>query len=117
MKKNINATRTYSDAHEKSVCKALNGLQQSNSGAGNFRKGDVVIPTASMLCECKTSMTEKQSVSIKKEWIDKNKEEAFAMRLDNQCICFNFGPDTKNYYVIDETLMRYLCEKLEEEFF
>lgn len=116
MKKNLDATRTYSDIHEKSVCKALGATQCSNSGAGNFRKGDCVQSAASLLLECKTTMTEKSSVSIKKEWIDKNDEERFSMRLENQAICFNFGPGTKNYYVINEKLMKFLVEKLEEEY-
>ena len=39
-------------------------------------------------------MTEKESVSVKKEWINKNKEEAFSLRLQNYCVCINFGPQT-----------------------
>lgn len=108
-------TRFYSDEHEKSVCKALNGVQVSNSGAGKFSKGDVRLPSA-ILCECKTSTTEKASVSIKKEWIEKNQKEAKEMRMDNSCLCFNFGPNTDNYYVISEKLMRYLVDKLAEEY-
>ena len=114
-KKNPQATRTFSDIHEKSVCKALGAKQTNNSGAGNFRKGDCVQKPASLLIECKTTMTVKESVSIKKEWLDKNKEESFKMRLENSCVCFNFGPETPNYYVISEKLMRFLVEKLEEE--
>lgn len=113
--KNQNSTRYFSDKHEKSICKALGAQQQSNSGAGNFRKGDVIHNEASMLLEAKTCMTEKSSFSIKKQWIDKNKEEAFSLRKSNSCICFNFGPDTDNYYVIDEKLMKYLIAKLIEE--
>ena len=113
--KNDNSTRFYSDAHEKSVCRALNATQQPQSGAGNFRKGDVVQNTSSLLIECKTTMSEKESVSIKKEWICKNKKEAFDMRLQNSCVCFNFGPGGENYYIIDEKLMRFLTEKLSED--
>lgn len=112
---NQNSTRYYSDMHEKSVCKALNGVQQSNSGAGKFNKGDVVIPSCGLLIECKTSMTEKQSVSVKREWIEKNKDEGFAIRMSNSAVCFNYGPDTNNYYVINEKLMKFLVEKLAEE--
>lgn len=117
MAKNQNkeSTRYYSDLHEKSICKAIGCTQTPNSGAGRFSKGDCVHRGASLLVEAKTTMTEKNSVSIKKEWIEKNKEEAFQNRLCNSCICFNFGPNTKNYYVIDEGLMRYLVDKLEEE--
>ena len=115
MTSNKEATRYYSDLHEKSVCRALDATQTPNSGATKWRKGDVVQKQASLLIECKTVMTEKQSVSIKKEWIDKNKEEAFSNRLDNSCICINFGPNTDNYYVISEKLMKFLVEKLQDE--
>ena len=113
--KNKESTRAYSDAHEKSVCKSLNAIQQPSSGSGHFRKGDVVQEQASMLIECKTCMSEKDSFSIKKEWITKNKGEAFMQRLSNHCVAFNFGPAQPNYYVIDEGLMKLLIEKLEEE--
>lgn len=112
--KNENSTRAYSDKHEKSVCKALDAKQQPNSGAGLWRKGDVVQEDASLLIECKCSMKPKNSVSIKKEWIEKNKKESFFNRLSNTAICINFEPDGDNYYVIDEKLMKLLCEKLKE---
>jgi hypothetical protein len=108
-------TRYFSDLHEKSVCKLIGATQVSNSGAGSFRKGDVVHSNASVLIECKTVVTDKDSVSIKKEWIEKNKEERFTQRLSNGVIAFNFGPNQPNYFVIDEKLMKFLVEKLEEE--
>lgn len=111
---NKESTRYFSDKHEKSVCKALNATQQPNSGAGKFRKGDCVQSDASLLIECKCTMSEKSSVSIKEEWILKNKEEAFQNRLSNSCVCFNFGPESKNYYIIDEPMMKFLVEKLSE---
>ena len=113
--KNENSTRFYSDKHEKSICRALGATQQSNSGAGHWRKGDVVHDGASMLIEAKCTMSEKQSVSIKREWIEKNKSEAFSIRKSNHCVCFNFEPEGDNYYVIDEKLMKFLIEKLEED--
>lgn len=115
MTKNKESTRYYSTNHEESICKALGAKRQSNSGAGRFRKGDVIQDEASMLIEAKTTMSSKNSFSIKKEWIDKNKEEAFLIRKSNSCICFNFEPDGDNYYVINEKLMKFLIEKLSEE--
>ena len=112
---NKESTRAYSDKHEKSVCKALGGDQVSNSGAGKFKKGDVVVKSASLLIECKCQMSDKESYSVKKDVIEKNKEEAFSNRLNNSCLCFNFGPDSDNYYVISEKLMRYLVKKLNED--
>lgn len=113
--KNPNATRTFSDEQELSVCKLLNCQKQSGSGSGNFNKGDCINKNASLLVECKCSMNEKESFSIKKEWLNKNKEEAFSMRMDNTCLAFNFEPKGKNFFVINEKLMKYLVEKLEEE--
>ena len=78
-------------------------------------KGDCHQKEASLLIECKTVETDKKSISIKKEWIDKNKEEAFYQRLNNTCIAFNFGPNQENYFVINEKLMKFLVEKLVEE--
>lgn len=114
MTKNTNSTRYYSDMHEKSVCRALDATQQPNSGAGLWRKGDVIQEDASLLIECKCAMKEKNTVSIREEWVDKNKKEAFFHRLSNTAICINFAPSGKNYYVIDEKLMQVLCEKLKE---
>ena len=110
---NKQSTRYFSDCHEKSVCKALNGKQTSNSGANRFEKGDVIVDN--MLIECKCAMSEKDSVSIKKDWILKNKEEAFRNRLSNSCLCFNFEPDGNNYYVIDEKLMKVLVDFLRDK--
>lgn len=115
MTKNDSSTRYYSDKHEKSVCKALGAKQQSNSGAGLFAKGDVVKPEASLLIECKTSVAEKNSFSIKRDWLEKNSKEAKEINLFNSMLCFNYGPDTDNYYVISEKLAKYLVEKLVED--
>ena len=109
---NKESTRYWSDLMEKSVCKALGGSQQSNSGSGYFQKGDIVVDD--MLIEAKTSMSPKASVSIKKEWIDKNKEEARSMRKSNFALAFRFEPEGDNYYVINEKLMKFLVEQLKE---
>ena len=111
---NKDSTRYYSDLQEKSVCKLLGAKQTPNSGAGRWRKGDCHQEEASLLIECKTCMAEKNSFSIKKDWIEKNKEEAFNNRLSNTCIAFNFGPEQKNYFIIDEKLMSFLVDRLAE---
>ena len=82
-------TRRFSNSQEKRVAKQLKGKKQPNSGAGNFSKGDVIADD--FLIECKTMTTEKKSISIKKEWIDKNREEAFALNKKYSVIAFNFG--------------------------
>jgi hypothetical protein len=113
---NKEATRYASYVQEKRVAGKLGGRVSSNSGAGMFNKGDIVVEDASLLIECKTCMEPKKSFSIKKDWIDKNKEEAFRLRLDNHVIAFNFDyQDKKDYYIIDDKLMKFLVEKLRKE--
>ena len=106
MANTIRPNRFYSSRQEKKVAKAVGGKQVSNSGATAFNKGDVT--TDLMLLECKTCVENKKSFSIKKEWLEKNKEEAFEMGKDYSVLTFNFGPDSDNYYVIDERLFKML---------
>lgn len=110
------STREASSIQENRVAKKLEGNVISNSGAGLFKKGDVHIEDVKMLVECKTCMSPKESFSIKKDWIEKNKKELFQNRLQYHCIAFNFDyNDKKDYYVIDDLLMSILLEKLREE--
>ena len=110
---NKDCTKFYSDKQEKWVAQKFCGIQVPASGGGRFRKGDV-LHKPTMLFECKTTTSPKESFSIKKEWIEKNKQEAFSQRVDNSCVVFNFEPDGENYYVIDTKLMKFLLEKLDE---
>ena len=67
-------TRYYSNKQEKAVATAVNGKQTKNSGATPFQKGDVLTSgEQSFLLECKTKTTHSDSISIKKEWFEKNK--------------------------------------------
>lgn len=93
-------TRFYSTKQEKAVAKMTGGRQVSNSGATAFAKGDVV--TDNWLIECKTSVQAKASFSIRREWLQKNREEAFAMNRPYNALCFDFGNGSNRYYVIDE---------------
>lgn len=101
-------TRYYSNRQEKKIAKELGGKQVANSGATSFSKGDVRIKN--WLIEAKTVTKEKDSFSIKKAWLLKNKEEAFAMNRQYSALAFNFGPDEENYYIIDEKLFKELVE-------
>ena len=106
-------TRFYSKNQENNVAKAVKGRRTANSGATAFSKGDVV--TDKILIECKTTIDDKKSFTIKKEWIDKNKEEAFAMNKPYSTLVFNFGPTSDNYYVIDEKMFLMLKEIIDNE--
>ena len=110
---NKNSTRYFSNRQEKQVAKALNGKQTANSGATKFGAGDVIADN--WLIECKTTMTPKKSFAIKKDWLEKNREEMFSLKKDYNALAFNFEPDGKNYYIIDERLFKMLKEHLANE--
>ena len=93
-------TRYYSDKQEKHVAKKFGGKQQPNSGATPFAKGDVVLDN--WLVECKTCTKNKDSFSIKKEWLEKNNKEALFIGKQYNTLGFNFGPNGKMYYILDE---------------
>lgn len=63
-----------SDKQERRVAKALGGKTQKASGSMDFHKGDV--KTIELLVEAKR--TEKDSLSVKKEWLTKISREAMA---------------------------------------
>lgn len=115
---NKEATRYASSVQEKRISDKFDGQISSNSGANLFNKGDVIVEDASLLIECKTRLEFKKSFSIKKEWLDKNKEEAFRCRLDNHCIAFNFDYKDKNdYYIIDDKMMQFLVKSLKKYYY
>ena len=105
-------TRFYSGRQEKKVAKAVGGKQVSNSGATAFNKGDVT--TEQFLIECKTATKELKSFSIKREWLEKNEEERFAMNKEYSALAFDYG-DGIQYYIIDESLFLELVRLLKEE--
>ena len=103
-------TRKYSKTQEKRVAKELGGKVNANSGATGFYKGDV--RTDKFLIECKTTTKEVKSVSIKKDWLDKLKEEKFAMATEHLSLGFDFG-DGEDYFVISSQLMEWLVDNYE----
>lgn len=113
--KNKESTRYFSSEQENYIAKLLGGKRSPNSGAGDFIKGDIRIPEASTTIECKTLMKNQDSISFKKAWVDKSIEESRMNRSLNTIVAFNFGPDSKNFFVIDEKLATYLINKLKED--
>lgn len=105
-------TRKFSQEQENRIAKKLGGKVVSNSGATRFNKGDV--RANFLLIECKTSTTPKDSFSIKLDWLEKNQKEAFSMGLSNAVLAIDFG-QAKDYFIIDERLMKLLLEKLRED--
>ena len=104
-------TRKFAKRQEQTLAQLLNAKRQANSGATAFAKGDV--KTDNILLECKTCIRDKKSFAIKKEWLEKNKEEAFAMGRDYGVLAINFGPGQKNYYILDEQAFLTVREKLD----
>ena len=102
-------TRYYSKKQEKSVAKSLKGFSTPNSGATPFIKSDVLLDDWCL--ECKTHTSDKDSISIKKEWLDKNLQESLFMGKRYNALVFSFGPSSGNYYVIDENTFKELIEK------
>ena len=111
MTNNKKSTRYYSGRQERKVAKAVKGKLVSNSGASDFTAGDVVSDL--FLIECKTKTTESKSFTIKKEWLDKNREEAFEMGKPYSAMAIDFG-DGENHYLINEKLFIKLLKSLEE---
>lgn len=106
-------TRSYSSKQEKAVSKAVGGKVQKNSGATAFDKGDVIVSGKNgFLLECKTKTSASESISIKKEWFAKNRQECLLTGTPHQAIVFNFGPDEENHYIIDEYLFLELLNYL-----
>lgn len=106
-------TRFYSKKQEDAVAKAVGGKRQANSGASTWQKGDV--KSRKFLIECKTHTKTQKSTVIEQEWLSKIREEAFGMRVDNYALCFDFGPNSNRWYIIDERLFRRLNDFLEKE--
>lgn len=102
-------TRWYSNRQEKKVAKELGGKKVANSGATAFNKGDVILDD--WLIECKTKTKESESFTIKKDWIIKNQEEAFAMRKSYNALAIDFG-DGEQYYLIDSKTFKTFLENL-----
>ena len=106
-------TRYYSKKQEDAVAKKFGGQRVKNSGATKFAKGDVSLDK--FLLEMKTKTSPSKSISIQKEWLEKNIKECLFMGKSYTALGFNFGPDEKNYYIIDEELFETLVDILNEE--
>ena len=93
------STRDKSSIQEKRIAKAMGGRQVVGSGSTPFLKGDVVVDK--LFIEAKTKMNPSQSITVKKGWIDKAKEQSLAMRKEDYAIAVSFG-DPKEYYLIED---------------
>lgn len=69
--------------------------------------------TAEFFIEAKTPTKEQTSFSVKREWIDKMREQAFEQGKYHCALAFRFDPDGDDYFVIDSRLMRELVKYIE----
>lgn len=117
------ATRFYSKQQENGVAEITGGKTTPNSGARPYAKGDVSTNRVTtydkdgnlhekedFLFECKTTMTDKQSFAIKKQWLTTLKEEAFQAGKMNYALVFSFGPKQENYYILSEQKFKELFD-------
>ena len=108
-------TRAFSKKQENKVAKVTGGKVNPNSGATDFGgKSDVNINNL-ISVECKTKTTKSKSMSIKKEWIEKLRQETVFDGNKYCALAFSFGPGEENHYIIDEDLFIRLCEVLKNE--
>lgn len=107
-------TRDVSKAQETRIAKALGGRRTANSGATKFSKGDIII-SKEWLIEAKTAMQPKKSFSIKQEWLNKMREEKYAMGKNHCALCFDFGDEKDRYYIVDENTFKMMVDLLREE--
>jgi len=103
-------TRFFSSIQEKKVAENCNGQVTKNSGATPFQKGDVL--SEKFLIECKTQTKNKETFTLRKEWLEKNEKEALFMGKEYSAVAFNFGPGENQYYIIDESMFQKLLEIL-----
>ena len=105
----IQPTRHYSTKQEKQVASKFDGSRTLNSGATPYQPGDVYLDE--YLVECKTKMTHSDSITIKKEWLERIKKEALFVGKPKEALFFNFGPDESNYVIIHEDIFKELVER------
>lgn len=106
-------TRKFSARQEKSVARQLGAKVQANSGATDYVKGDVI--AGNMLIECKTVTKPQKSVSIKKEWFEKNEQERFAMKKDYSSLVFDFGDQGEQYIAMSLSQFKRILQEAEIE--
>ena len=103
-------TRAKSSEQEKRIAKALNGKKVIGSGSTPFLKGDVIV--GKLFIEAKTKIKECKSITVKRDWIDKAKKQAFETGKEDMAVAISFGDD-KEYYIIEDTLMEDLYKSRE----
>ena len=105
--------KDVSRLQEKEVANKLGGGITPASGGTKFDGGDVKV--GDMLVECKTVTKDQTSFSIKQEWLDKIKEQAFEQGCSMSSLVFRFGPNQKDYAVVDIDIFNELLSAYQRE--
>lgn len=113
MTRNKDSTRYFSSKQEEYVAKLLSGRTVSNSGAAKFTCGDVI--SDDFIIECKTKMKPSESFSIKKQWLIDSEYERISARKAHNALCFSFGENEPNYFVLSEKEFLKYVELLRED--
>ena len=104
------STRSKSSQQEKRIAKALGGRQVVGSGSTPFLKGDVV--AGKLFVEAKTKMEPSKGITVKKEWLDKAKAQAFSTSKEDYAVAISFG-EPKEFYILEDTLFEDLYKARE----
>lgn len=108
-------TRDYSDMQEKHIAKVTGGKVQSNSGGTKFGGGDV--HTKHFLIEAKTPTKDQKGFTIKKEWMNKMRQQAFEQGKSESVLAFRFSPDDQqDYYVLNQWQFLLFLKYMEENY-
>lgn len=108
-------SRQASDIQEIKLANDYNGKRTPNSGGTKFSGGDVVLGDISLLIEAKTSMTPKESFSIKQDWLDKMKEQSFEQGLTRSTLAFRFAPKGTDYFILTRSEFEEYIDFLRKE--
>lgn len=103
--------KRVSIAQEERVARLFNGKRTPQSGGGRFVLGDVL--AEDFFVECKTSVTVKDSYSVKREILNKADEQRREMGKEFYVLAFSFG-DGEDFFVLNKKAMNRFISLQEE---
>ena len=71
--------------------------------------------TDNMLIECKTVMKPQRSITVKKEWFEKNEQERFASKKGYSAVVFDFGDGQEQYIAMTVKAFKRLLKDQKED--
>jgi len=107
---NKNSTRYHSNQQEKRIAKKMGGKQVIGSGATPFLKGDVI--AGKLFIEAKTRAQPATQITVKKEWLEKAKEQSYSTHKPDYALAISFG-EAKDYYVVEDSFFEDLYKARE----